>query len=132
MVVAYRTKKYDPYQTRLTVGGNLIAYPGDCGTPTIDLLTVKLLLNGIIYTLGAKFMTIDIKDFYLNTLMARYEYMRLKLCDIPEDVTKHYNLETKVKNDGYVYIEIRQGMYGLPQSGLLTQQLLEKRLNTEG
>ena len=64
--------------------------------------------------------------------MARYKYMRLKLCDIPEDVTKHYNLATKVKNDGYVYIEIRRGMYGLPQSGLLTQQLLGKRLNAEG
>ena len=71
-------------------------------------------------------MTIDIKDFYLNTPMARYEYMRLKICDIPEEVTKNYNLATKVKNDGYVYIEIRRGMYGLPQSGLLAQQRLEK------
>ena len=49
-------------------------------------------------------MTIYIKDFYLNTLMTRYEYMRLKLCNIPEEVTKHYNLATKVKNDGCVYI----------------------------
>ena len=110
IVVAYRLKKSDPYQTRLTVGGNIITYPGDCGTPTVDLLTVKLLLNSIISTLGAKFITIDKKYFYLNTPMARYEYMRLKLCNIPEDVTKHYNLATKVKNNGYVYIEIRRGM----------------------
>ena len=129
--MAYRPEKSDPYQIRLTVGGNLIAYPGDCGTPTVDLLTVKLLLNSIISTLGAKFMTIDIKDFYLNTPMARYEYMCLKLCDIPEEVTKQYNLATKVKNDGYVYIETRRGMYGLPQSGLLAQQLPEKRLNAK-
>ena len=121
VVVAYRPKKSNPYRTRLTVGGNLIAYPGDCGTPTVDLLTVHFLLNSIISTPGTKFMTIEIKDFYLNTPMARYEYMRLKLCDIPEDVTNHYNLETKVKNDRYVYIEIRRGMYGLPQSGLLAQ-----------
>ena len=47
-------------------------------------------------------------------------------------MTKHYKLAKKVKNDGYVYIEIRRGMYGLPQSGLLAQQLLEKRLNAEG
>ena len=71
-------------------------------------------------------MTIDIKDFYLNTPMTRYESMRLKICDVPEDVTKHYNLATKVKNNGYIYIEIRQVMYGLPQSGLLAQQLLQK------
>ena len=43
-------------------------------------------------------MTIDIKDFP----MARYEYMRLKLSDIPEEVTNNYSLATKVKNDGYV------------------------------
>ena len=64
--------------------------------------------------------------------MARYENMRLKLCNITEDVARHYNLETKVKSDGYVYIEIRRGMYGIPQLGLLAQQLLEKRLNAEG
>ena len=69
--MAYRPGKFDPYQTRLTIEGKLIAYPGDCGTPTVDLLTVKLLLNSIISTLGAKFMTIDIKDFYLNTPMAQ-------------------------------------------------------------
>ena len=77
-------------------------------------------------------MTIDIKDFYLNTPMARYKYMLLNLCNIPEDVSRHYNLATKVKNDGYVYIEIMYEMYGLPQSGLLAQQLLEKRLSAEG
>ena len=63
VVVAYLPEKSDSYQTRITVGGNLIAYPGDCGTPTVDLLTVKLLINSIISTQGAKFMTIEIKDF---------------------------------------------------------------------
>ena len=58
--------------------------------------------------------------------------IRLKICYIPEEVTKHYDLATKLKNDGYVYIEIRRGMYGLSQSGLLAQQLLEKLLNAEG
>ena len=77
-------------------------------------------------------MTINIKDFYLNTPMSRYEYMRLKLCNIPEDVALHYNLSSKFKSDGYVYTEIRRGIYGLPQSGLLAQQLLEKRLDVEG
>ncbi len=42
-------------------------YPGDAGTPTADLLTVKLLINRTISTLGTKFITMDIKDFYLNT-----------------------------------------------------------------
>ena len=29
--------------------------------------------------LGSKFVTSCIKNFYLNTLMAQYEYIRLKL-----------------------------------------------------
>ena len=132
IVMAYRLEKPDPYQTGLTVGGNLVAYPDNYSTPIVDLLTVKLLLNIVVSTPGAKFMTIDIKYFYLNTPIPRYEYMCLQLCNIPEDVTRHYNLATKVKSDGYVYIEIRHGIYGLPQSGLLAQQLLEKILNAEG
>ena len=64
--------------------------------------------------------------------MARYEYMRLKLYNIPDDVARHYKVATKDKSYGYVYIEIKRGMYELPQSGLLAQKLLEKRLNAEG
>ncbi len=45
-------------------------YPGNAGTSTANLLTVKLLINSTISTAGAKFMTIDIKDFYLNNPMA--------------------------------------------------------------
>ncbi len=55
------------------MGGNLINYPGDCGTPTAYLLTVKLLLNSVISAENAKFMTIDIKDFYLMTPMKCYK-----------------------------------------------------------
>ena len=61
------------------MGGNLVNYPGDCGTTTADLLTVKLLLNSVISTPQAKFMTIDIKDFYLMTPMERKEYFRIKM-----------------------------------------------------
>ena len=71
--------------TSITVGGNLIVYPGDCGTPTVDLLTVKVLLNSVTSTPDAKFMTIDIKDFYLNIPMDRFEYIKLKISDLPED-----------------------------------------------
>ena len=41
VVVNYCPEKGDPYCTHLTVGGNLIVYPGDCGNPTVDLLTVN-------------------------------------------------------------------------------------------
>jgi hypothetical protein len=70
IVCIQRDGKKDKFRTRITMGGN-INYPGDCGTPTADLLTVKILLNSIISTPNAKFMSIDIKDFYLKTSMQR-------------------------------------------------------------
>ena len=50
VVCTYHSEKKDPYQTRLTMGGNLVNYPDDCRTPTADLPTVKLLLNSVIST----------------------------------------------------------------------------------
>ena len=74
-VVAFRAQKADPYCIRWTVGGNLVDYPGVVYTPSANLATIKLLLNSIISTKNARFVNIDIKDFYLNTPMSRYEYM---------------------------------------------------------
>ena len=68
------------------MGGNIGNYPGDCGTPTADLLKVKLLLNSIIFTPNAKFMTLNLKDFYLMTPMKHYEYFRIKLGLFPQDI----------------------------------------------
>jgi hypothetical protein len=107
----------EPNQTRLVVGGDRVHYPGDAGTPTADLLTAKLLINSTISTPNVKYMTIDIKNFYLNSPMTRYKYM-----------LKHYNLTDLATPDGYVYCEIQKGMYGLPQAGIIAQQLLEKQL----
>eukprot|EP00804_Cyclotella_cryptica_P002702 CCRYP_009617-RA/>CCRYP_009617-RA protein AED:0.39 eAED:0.39 QI:0/0/0/1/1/1/2/0/572 len=101
-------EKEDPHRIRLTVGGNNIHFPGDCGTPTADMLTTKILLNSIISTQGARFMTIDIKDFYLNTPMARPEFMRLKLADIPEEFIILYNLRKLATQDGYVYVRVQK------------------------
>jgi len=98
----YRENKAEKHRTRLTVGGDRINYPEDCGTATADLLTVKLLLNSVISTRNAKFMTLDIKNFYLNTPMERYEYLRLKLDQLPADVIEQYQLKDKVTSDGYV------------------------------
>eukprot|EP00804_Cyclotella_cryptica_P003824 CCRYP_018941-RA/>CCRYP_018941-RA protein AED:0.08 eAED:0.08 QI:0/-1/0/1/-1/0/1/0/151 len=96
------------------------------------MLTIKILLSSVISRKGARFMTINIKDFYLNTPMVRPEYMRLKLSVIPDHIIKLYKLDKLVTTDGYVYVLIHKGMYGLPQAGIIAQQLLEKRLALNG
>jgi hypothetical protein len=132
IVCNFRESKKDKYRTRITIGGNLINFPDDCGTPTADLLTVKLLLNSIISTTNAKFMTLDIKDFYLMTPMKRYEYFRMKLDLFPQDIIDEYDLTSKVDQNGNVHCEVRRGMYGLPQAGIIAQELLEERLQKAG
>ena len=77
-------------------------------------------------------MTLDIKDFYLMTPMDRYEYFKMKLDLFPDDVVKEYELQSKVDDKGFIHCEVRRGMYGLPQAGLLAQQQLIKRLNKAG
>jgi hypothetical protein len=47
-------------QTRLVAGGDRVHYPGDSGTPTANLLTVKLLINSTISTPNAKYIIMDI------------------------------------------------------------------------
>ena len=66
IVCNVRPQKEEVNRTRLTFGGKTLSVPIDCGTPTADLLTIKLLLNSVISTPGAKFMTLHLKDFYLN------------------------------------------------------------------
>ena len=47
----------------------------------------------------------------------------------PNKVIIDNNLRKKVTTNGSIYIRAKQGMYGLPQAGLLANELLEKRLN---
>ena len=48
------------------------------------MLLVKVMLNSVVSTMNAQFMSIDISNFYLNTPMERYEYLKLKMTDVPE------------------------------------------------
>jgi hypothetical protein len=66
-VVDIKDHKEEEERTRLTVGGDQIEYPGDKSTRTAGLTTAKILINSVISTLGAKFLVIDITNFYLNT-----------------------------------------------------------------
>jgi hypothetical protein len=48
--------------------------------------------------------------------------MRLPLAIVPQEIIDEYNLAPLVYK-GFVYIEICKGMYGLPQVGILANQL---------
>ena len=127
-----RPEKAEPNRTRFVVGGDRINYPGEVATPTADMLVAKLLFNSVISTPGARFMTMDISNFYLMTPLKRPEYIQMKLSDISQEIIDEYKLRDMAIAGGSVYIEATKGMYGLPQAGLLANQLLEKGLNERG
>jgi hypothetical protein len=57
--------------------------------------------------------------------------MIMLLSQFPEEIVDKYNLKA-LAIDGWVYIEMRKGMYGLKQAGLLGNNLLQKRLASFG
>ena len=69
----------------------------------------------------------DIKDFYLNSPVTRFEYMRLRIADMPEDVIDHYKIKDIATPEDNIYCEIQKGMYGPPQAGIIAQKLLKER-----
>jgi hypothetical protein len=131
VVVDYRPQKEDPNRIEITVGGNLITYKGDTSTCTADLTTPKLLWNSALSTEGARYMCLDLKKFYLTAALDYYEYMKIPLALFPEWTKKQYNLDTYAR-DGFVFLEIRRAVWGLPQAGILANKLLRKRLVPHG
>jgi hypothetical protein len=53
--------------------------------------------------------------------------MKIPVALLPDDIIKLYQLQEKVLK-GYVYMEIRKRMHGLPQAGILANKLLKERL----
>ena len=71
MVATIQPTKAEVNRVRFTVGGNRLDFPGATTTHCARLTTMKCLLNSTISTPGDHFMTLDIKDFYYGTAMAR-------------------------------------------------------------
>ena len=101
---------------RFTVRGDRIEYDGNISAPGADL--TKCLPNSIISTVDARFVTMDIKDFYLNDPMEWYEYMRIPIKDILQCIMEQYQL-ADIAHDGQVLIEIQKGMYDLLQASII-------------
>lgn len=118
------------FRVRGTYGGDLSDYPYSVTAFTADLQTIKILLNSVV-TDNDNFMTCDVKDFYLGTILPHKEYMRIHRSQIPHKSEALFQLDTLWDNN-YVYVEITKGIYGLPQAGKLAQDRLVAHLRQHG
>jgi hypothetical protein len=57
--------------------------------------------------------------------------MVINLASLPQETIEKYNLN-ELPQDRKVYIEIQKGMYGLPQAGIITTELLQRNLAKDG
>ncbi len=121
----------DPNCTRIAIGSNRICYPGNVGTNTASLELLKLLLNSVHSQKGARFSSIDLKNFYLDMPMSEPEYVCIKISDIPDKFIDKYKL-TGLDRDRWIYFKICQGHYGVPKAGILSNDLLCSHLEAKG
>ena len=48
--------------------------------------------------------------------MSRFEYTKIPLRWFPQDIIDQYKMVDLVDRDGFVYVEIQKGVYGLRQA----------------
>eukprot|EP00957_Ditylum_brightwellii_P183809 14000828-Ditylum_brightwellii.AAC.1 len=57
--------------------------------------------------------------------------MKVPYMLVTNEIRQQYKLGNKV-HDGHIYVEIRKGMYGLPQAGCIAHGQLVKHLDKRG
>ena len=123
-------QKAVPKWVRLTISGDQANYPGEVTTQPADLTTVKLHLNSVVSMPHGKFLAIDI-NFYLDTPLDCPEYACIATKHVPQQFIDEYNLASVIFN-GYLYLKVVKGMYGLPQAGTLANKFLKICLAPHG
>ena len=131
-VCDYRPLKYDPHCVRLAIGGDRLIYPGDPSAPAASLLESKIFFNTTISTPGAQCFCANIKYYFLNNPMTCYEYMKIELRWFSQDIIDQYKIIDLVNKDGFVYINIRNGLYCLKQAARIAFDHLVKLLKPHG
>ena len=119
------------YQARVrgTVGGNLTHYTGEVASHVAAMAAIKCMLNSVVSTPDGKFMSIDLKDFYLQHDLDRPEFMKVPISKIPDNTIRVFQLDKYKDNKNFVYFRIKRAIYGLPQAAILSRNALVKLLN---
>jgi hypothetical protein len=93
--------------------------------------TTKLHWNSVLSTLKAHYICLNIGNFYLTAMLDWYKYMKMPISLFPPWIITQYGLEMIVI-EGYIYLQMRNAIWGLPQAGILTSKILRKRLAPHG
>ena len=89
----------------MTIGCDVLDFFDDSSSSAVFLIETKLILNSTISDShkGARFFTIDIKDFFLQSYLDDPEYLRIRQKYFIEDIRAKYNIDDLVAEDSFVY-----------------------------
>ena len=132
LICNIRSKQSETHHVRLTEGGDKLDYPGDPSSPEVSLLNVKIHINSTISRAknNARYMCINIKNFYLGTPMKYFQYMRIHKKIIPQEVLDKYDIIFDDRD--FTYVEISRSMYGLKEAGVIAFDQLILKLKRFG
>ena len=87
-VCDHRPFKTEPWRVRLVVGGDKVEYLHDAGSPSTTILETKILIHSTISDShkGARFLTLDIHNFFLCSTMPTPEYMLIHCRYISQEI----------------------------------------------
>jgi hypothetical protein len=61
------------------MGSDRLDNSGDVTTSTANITTFKILINSTLSTEDTAMMMMDMKNYYMGTLLPRFEYMKMML-----------------------------------------------------
>jgi len=98
------------------------------------MLDAKLHINSTISDAhkGARHLGLGIKNYYLGVPMDYYQYIRVQENVIPKEIWDDPGYEIPISDDGYIYLKIHRGMYGLKEAGIIAFNQLVKKLAPSG
>ena len=116
-------------RVRGTGGGNNVVYEFGNTSQVADGIAFKILLNALASEDG-HLITSDIKDFFLTATLPEKVYLKILWSQLPAKTIEKYNLKPNVDSKGnkFIYGELHQALYGLPQANMLAAQKLKENL----
>lgn len=119
------------YRARWAANSSRHEYLGPTSSRVAESATVHMLLNAVISE-DAEFATIDIKDFYLGTMLDHLVYLKINKEMFSPAVTEEFELSKFIQDNKWIYFAVQRTIYGLPQAGKIAQDKLVTVLQTGG
>ena len=89
-----RSLKKEEHRVWLTIGGDKLSYCANLSSPAAFLLYTNIFFNSVISDAhkGDRYGTTDIKNYYLNNPMNKYQYMKIPIQLFTDEIQQEYDI----------------------------------------